>query len=507
MTTQDNQNIWSLALTKHGIGTCIHDAEQMSFCAKYPWEVADISGIHGILADQVKMTLAHALQELCQNAQTIPLAIAVCCEDEKTAVFLDAKQNPVTLVYCEMPHPMPRSEIPEKYAASPKLAQMFRNSVLRRLQQTKPSLGLHEPLGIYSLGALVALWLSGHGVSSCMPMGVPSQFPSFDEDSRNLCMEAIGIKAELCMKRAKCGHVFAKISPWLSQNLGLDENSILKKLAGIPIFDMGDCTGACAYAAVANPLSWQATLGFDLSAGWTASVSALAQYEIQIIDKSKKSEQKQEDTPKNLEDLTANDWTQILSNHLALDIHPGPGASLAAYGCHCPSSYSEICRCMFTHLSDDKEGHLDFKDVLCKSPLGSHGLHCIYKQSGWQIVGMTSAHSKEDFFRALFEGMCYQLRQWREKIPTSQIGPVRLVLEDPWPAECAQWVADILESTVYLINTPREILAAQGSAIVLLRSLDIPTKPSIQATILEPQERSAYYRKHYQVHCALSQAG
>ncbi|MBO4351062.1 MAG: hypothetical protein J6A01_08985 [Proteobacteria bacterium] len=503
MTAQENQNIWSLALTRHGIGTCIHSAEGMSYRQSYFWPVADIPGIHAILIDKARALLAQALTELCQNAQTLPMAIALCSEDETTAVLLDASQKPVTPVYYELPHPMPRSEIPDKYASSPNLARMYRDSVLRRLQQTNPALGLHEPLGLYSLGALVALWLSGHGVSSCMPMGVPPQFPSFDEDSRDNCMDAIGVKPSLCMKRARCGHVFAKISPWLAQNLGLDENPELKKIAGIPIFDMGDCCGACAYASVANPLSWQATLGFDLSASWTASVSALAQYEIQIIDKSKNPEQKQEDTPKSLEDLTSNDWTRILSEHLPLDIHPGPGSSLAAYGCHCPSAYSDVFKCLFAHLADDGEGHLDFEDVLCKSPLGSHGLHCIYSQMGWLIVGMTAAHTKEDFYRALFEGMCYQLRQWREKIPTSQIGPIRLVFEFPWPAECAQWAADILESPVYLLNTPREILAAQGSAIVLLRSLDIPTKPSIQATIFEPQERSAYYRKHYQVHCAL----
>ena len=504
MSTQENSNIWSIALTKHGIGTCIHDANKMSFGANYPWVVADVPGIHAIPVDRIKARIAQALADLCQNAQSTPLAIAICSEDEATAVLLDASQNPVTPVYEEMPHSMPRADIPEKYASSPKLAQFYRDSVLRRLQQTNPSLGLHEPLGLYSLGALVALWLSGHGVSSCMPMGVPPQFPLFDEDSRGVCMDAIGIKPSLCMERARCGHVFAKISPWLCQNLEIDENDELKKLAGIPIFDLGDCCGACAYASAADPLSWQATIGFELSAYWTASVSALSQYEIQIVDKSKNSEQNQEDTPKKLEDLSANDWTQILSNYLRFEIHPGPGSSLAAYGCHCPSSYSEWIGRLLALLPKDENGRFEFEDVLCKSPLGSHGLHFVYAQTGWQILGMTAAHSKEDFVRALFEGMCYQLRQWREKIPTSQIGPVRLVLEDPWPDVCAQWVADMLESPVYLINYHREVLAAQGAAIVLLRVLDIPTKPSIQATILEPQERSAHYRKHYQVHCALT---
>lgn len=506
MASAETPNLWSIALTKHGIGTCIHDAEQMPYFAHDLWAVTDMPGIHGIRVDAAKAKIAHALLELCRNARSAPMAIAVCCEDETTAVLMDAGQNPATPVYYEMPHPMPRSDIPEKYASSQTLTPIYRDSVLRRLQQANPTLGLHEPLGLWSLGALVVFWLSGHAVSSCMPLGVPPRFPRFDDDSRTICMDALGVKPDLCMKRAKCGHVVAKVSPWLCRNLGIDDDEALKKLSGIPIFDMGDCNGACAYASVADPLSWQVSLGFDLRSFWTASVSALAEYEIQIVDKTENSEQKQTDIHKKLEEFSANDWTLVLSDRLPLDIHPGPGRALAAYGCSCPSACSGLLGCVLASLEDDGAGTLDFNEVLCKSPLGSHGLHVANTPNGWQIIGMTAAHGREDFLRALFEGMCYQLRQWREKIPTDKIGPVRLVLESPWPDECAQWVADILESPVYLLGHSREILAAQGAAVVLLRSLDIPTKPSIQATIFEPQARCACYRKHYQVHCALTQA-
>jgi hypothetical protein len=77
-----------------------------------------------------------------------------------------------------------------------------------------------------------------------------------------------------------------------------------------------------------------------------------------------------------------------------------------------------------------------------------------------------------------------------------------LILSAPWPPECAQWAADILNAPVIYIENTSQEQAAFGAAIALIRDLEMQTdaKPRLEAVIIEPQERAAYYTTHYQIH-------
>lgn len=488
--------IWSIALTREGIGACAMspDGESRQFSA--PWPVAFTHGIRTLEPAVVQRLLAHALQSLSENASP-PMVIGLCAPDEETAIFMDGAGRCQTPLYWDEPLAMPRREIPAKYASDPALASAYRNSVLRRLQQHSPLLGDRQTLGLLSLGALVAYWLTGHPCSSTQPRGVPVRFPAFEEEDRMAMFEAMGICADCSAQPVKCGHVFARITPEILENLAAWDMPKLSALAGIPVFELGASEGARAYASAANPLSWAACVGWQTHAHWTASTQALAEFEIQIIDKTS-SEPSPENSAKRPEDLSADDWTMLWSQNLPLDIHAGPRRNLMTYGIKIPAIQSSLLVQALQSLLDDT-GHIPFKK-LSRAPLGSGGLHLWHGAQGWQMAGFHSAHTPEHLARACFESQIYAIRQNREALGYEGCGPIRLMLAEPWPVECAQWAADILNAPVIYIEKSSQEQAAFGAAIALIRELDMKIEPHLAAIIVEPQERAAYYEVHYRIH-------
>lgn len=495
--------IWSIALTREGIAACAMTPEMKTRTFHASWPESEDSNICTVAHAAVRRLVARACHELLAGtADDLPLAIGLCAPDEETAVFIDRFGVCQTPVYWDMPLTVPKCAIPDKYASA-ELASVYRNSVLRRLQQQHPLLGDNQSFGVLSVGALTAQWLTGHAVSATLPLGVPLRFPVFESENRERLYAAMGIHPQYSMKPARCGHVFARISPDIVENLAALDMPELAELAGIPVFDLGACEAARAYACAANPLSWAACVGWQTQVHWTASVTALAEFEIQIIEKSEKpsnTTHPDDEIVRRPEEMSADDWTMLWSRHLNMAIHAGPRQSLASYGCKLHSlQASWLCTAFKSLISN--HGRIPFAS-LKKAPLGSAGLHIWHDDNGWNITGLQAAHTPAHLARACFEGQIYAIRQWRESLDYPVCGPLRLMLSAPWPPECAQWAADILNAPVIYIENTSQEQAAFGAAIALIRDLEMQTdaKPRLEAVIIEPQERAAYYTTHYQIH-------
>ena len=497
--------IWTIALTSEGIGACAMTPEMECRRFSAPWPEFYAGNTRALETAGIQRLLARALNTLYAESpdHELPLAIGICAQDEDTAVFVDRFGVCQSPVYLAAPLTMPRRAIPEKYA-SQELAWVYRNSVLRCLQQQQPLFGEGQCFGLMSLGALVAFWLSGHAVSSMLPRGVPVRFPVFEDENRERIFAALGIHPQYSMTSAKCGHVFARISPEIVKNLASWDMPQLAALAGVPVFDLGASEGAMAYACGANPLSWAANLGWQTQAYWTASITALAEFEIQIIDNPQNTESPENNAADGVtrrpEEMSADDWTMLWSRHLNLNMHSGPRQNLASYGYKLPSVQSGIVTQALQSLISDN-GRIVFKR-LKQVPLGSAGLHVWHNSQGWHITGLCPSHTPAHLARACFEGLVYDIRQKREALGYSVCGPLRLILSNPWPVECVQWAADILNTPVIWIDDSSCSQAAFGAAIALVRDLELQTnaKPRLEAVIIEPQERAAYYETHYQIH-------
>ncbi|MBQ9243376.1 MAG: hypothetical protein IJ165_09150 [Proteobacteria bacterium] len=493
--------IWTISLTTHGLGACALSTTGKHRTFSASWPESRAYGLHGIASEAVRRLIAHALETLRSQATELPLAIGLCSPDRETAAFADKNREFLTPFLTDAPIELPRRDVPDKFAGDASLVQAYRQSVLRGIQVQSPTLGITEPLGLLSMGAAAALWLTGNPACTCLPLCVPDHFPAFEDLSQEAFFSALGVHPELSMKRARCGHLVGKIAPDMPGRLRATDIPGLAGLSGIPVFDMGSANAGRAYASAANPLSWSAELGTEMRAHWTSGVSALAKYELTVNDTP---DAKTEASGNDTDDMTADDWTRAWHETMPLSVEPGPGTALACYGISLRSVRSRLFEHACERLYTPGTPVLDFK-ALKHAPLGSHGLHTLFGADGCQIVGLRNAHDDCDLARSAFEGMCYALRERRERLEHGADGPVRLLLEAPWPQACAQWAADILNADVYVITEESSVMSAFGICLALMRMLGLPPaeRPSMQATIVEPGQRSAYYSRHYQVHCAL----
>ena len=494
MEHKDMPEIWSIALTRDGLGACALglDMTRRDYTARWPMMRVDRMWAvdTGVLRRIVAESLMALYAQLPKDEQ--PLAITICAPNAETACFLDNTGTPLSAIYLDKPPVMPRREIPERYAEAPAAAYAYRNSVLRCIQQMRPEFCMENPPGIASIGAIVAQALTGHLSDVCLPRGIPESYPDMDDDVTT----ATGLCPDSCFERIRCGVPFARISPEIAQNLNAPDFAALGNLAGVPVFNMGSSDSARAYASASDPLSWSVTVGTDLRAQWTAGIGALTGYEIQIVDSNTPKPESSEEISK-----TRDEWTREIYAALPIRPYPGPGKNLSGYGLHSVPVHTPIVSQLLASCSLC-EGIVPF-ETLSTVPVGSNGLHIIPRNDDIQIIGLTSAHEPIHVARALFEGFIYTLRDWQNALESP--GPVRIVIDKPWPAQCAQWIADILARPVFSLDEPAEILAAMGAALCLVRDLDLPVngKPSLSANIIEPQPRAAAYQPHYDIHCAL----
>ena len=510
--------VWSISLTHDGLGACALglDMTRRDYTARWPMVRAD--RIWSIDVRAMYWIVAEALAALGQGLPEgeLPLALAISSPDRETVCFVDGDGQPLSPVYADAPQVMPRREIPERYAGAPEAASAYRNSVLRCIQQIRPEFCIGDAPGIATAGAMVAFALTGHLADTCLPRGISPDYPDLDAN----LWSAVGVRPELSYERVRCGMAFARITTEAAQNLGVAQSSLLSGLAGIPVFHMGASDSARAYACAADPLSWSVVVGNDLRAQWNAGIGAISGYEIQIVEHAENAANADaaadvgdsdaavpEDKAKPSDDapaaLSRDEWTRQIHQSLTLAVWPGPGRNLCAYGRISASLHSPVLSQMISACAPH-EGIVPF-ELLSSVPVGSGGLHVIPRNDDIQIIGLTSAHEPPHIVRAMFEGLVYTLRDWRNSL--AEAGPVRMILDKPWPPETIQWAADILAIPVFWIEDSNEGLAAMGAALSLIRDLDLPVtgKPSLSASIVEPQPRAAAYQAHYRVHCALKQ--
>lgn len=493
--------IWTISLTATGIGACALDTDGQRRSFSAPWPPFIKHNIRAIEPEAPRRLIAHALEALQVKARALPLAIGISSPDRETAAFMDAHGDMQLPIFTDPPIVVPRRDVPDKYECDGALVTAYRQSVLRGLQTLDPGLAVNTHLGLYSLGAVAARWLTGSPASSSLPLGVPEHFPAFENMPQDMFFSALGVSRDLSMKRARCGHLVGKIRSDIVQSLRAFDMPELSELAGIPVFDMGSSNAGRAYASAADPFSWSVTLGTDLRAHWTAGVTALSAYELTVRDQP---DAQQDTNAPEIKEMTADEWTRAWHDVLPLSVEPGPGAERACFGFTLPSIRASLFAHAFEKLGVSATVPLDIK-TLQQSPVGSHGLHVIFDQQYARIVGLCAAHDDCDLARAAFEGMCYALKAYRERLDHGADGPIRLILEQPWPQACAQWVADILDAKAYLIAEDEAALAAFGICLALMRLLEIPLaeRPAMQATIIEPGTRCAYYARHYRIHCML----
>ena len=489
--------IWCIALTTEGISACSLNAAMESRNYSQPWPLMRKYGVLCVDSTVVLRMTARALHELNRGRNGEVRGIALLTPELETAVFADSKGVPASPVFVESPLTIPKSGIPEKYAEMPETSNAYRNSVLRRIQQVEPTFGMNGVYGIWSLGALVMHGLCGNALDACSPRGMKLGYVSDDMDE--LIWLALGVNQSSSSRRVRPGTAAGKLSGTCIATLPADDFPELYDLAGIPIFCMGTANGAAAYAMAANALSWAVTVGTRISARWNAGNTALSAYEIQIVDKPANGDETS--APNATEEMTSNEWTQHFDEQLSLNTEPGPGKTLTTYGYATDSFSSPILMHSIQSLVDAETGRIPMK-AFKPAPVGSCGLHCLFNAYGWQITGLQSAHEPAHLDRALFEGMIFELRTWRETVSNDGLAPVRMCVEKPWPPESAQWAADILGESVYYIDDTEGSLASFGGALALIRSLGInlSATPKLQAHVLEPSGRFASYQPHYAIH-------
>ena len=212
------------------------------------------------------------------------------------------------------------------------------------------------------------------------------------------------------------------------------------------------------------------------------------------------SSQEQSPKPRNYED-----WTRAWDNLFALDILPSLKPTDTAYGVSCAHIQSILPESAREQAAQNG-GIYPFED-LRHAPVGASGLHVISTKNGATVVGLRPGHGDAHWMRASFESMIYDLRAKRSQIRELWGAPISLILEPPWDAACAQWVADILAAPVRYIPSSEPEIAAIGAALSLMRHLELPApQTAVSAEIVEPSPRSRVYEAHFDIHCALCDA-
>ena len=492
-------SIWSISLTNTGMGACILNTDMTyhHFSATYPvfrqdrcWCVETSAILH---------VLEQALEFLINTSDELPESLAISAPDHEMACFVDDHQHVISPFYLSLPPILPKHEIPEMFQDDLDISSAYRQSLMRNIQQFRPEFGLNEKIGIYSPGAWLSQILTGNPIDTCIPMGVPESFPDFDSTKTPLFYKAMGIDPSLTQVMQPSGLTCGTMTPDFISFFESDLSTKLKKIIGIPVFIMGSSQSALSYATAADPLNWSVSFGWKLHTGFNAEHNAFNQYEISIHDQGLHADQPDSLPQPDLQNLTRNEWAQLVNDQLPFRKSAGSRASQSYCYLETDSAHTPL----FSHNSACSEHQISPEDFL-KIPVGSHGLHCIYHRNSWQIIGLKPSHDIYSLYRALFEGQLYQLMEWQQKLP-SRPDSVRIILNNPWPYEAIQCAANCLQMPVLMPEDSTETLAALGSALGLMRVLHSShaPSPSIHAHIIEPQTSS--YEAHFRVHCALRQ--
>ena len=516
--------IWSIAVTRDGVSVSSLDEKGGRRGSYMRWPLMRCRNLPALGSEDVYRMVAAGLGRLMNTGDSLPEAICLCSPDGETASFVGREGQFGSPVWFDAPLNVLRHDVPGMYAGDESLTSVFRNSVMRRFQQDDVLFGEQEKYGIWTLGAVVSHALTGRPWNACVPRGVPDGYPGggFSDDMRDMMYQAMGVERSLCSGVCRTGFAAASLERKNLEKLSTYCGADLVRLAGIPLFDMGCCDGAAAYACAASPLSWAVRIGGGVRAGWNAGSSALSAYEIQVDDGERQDgdgtngghsegvkslmedggEDGKHDGLDCDEALSVDEWTRLFCSRLHPDALSYLGKTLLSCRYVLEHAMSPVMEACFSGLRNG-EGCVSFS-ALKDAGTGSHGLHACCTSNGWQIIGMTSAHQCNHLARALFEGEMYAVRQWRESVCPQGMGPVRMMKSELWPEECVQWAADILNQEVIYIQETPAALASFGAALLLMRELDMMDgKPGLSAQIVMPSERAAYYETHYRIHCML----
>lgn len=510
-------SVWGLSLTRDGVGVCALGDDTDRHLVTVPWtrspsSLCRASGVWAVRPHDVCEAVARGLVEMLRQSPP-PLALGLCSPDGETSVCLDTRGDTLSDIFFDPLLIVPRHEVPALYQDAPELLWSYRRSFLHQMRQTRPEFCLGMRPGISSIGGYVADRLTAHHVDCAMPRDLPMPC-----DAR--AWEALGYDANASVRRARCGHAFARVSPNVAERLRAHletppdfDMSPLGILAGISVFGMGSTDSARAYATAADPLSWSVEVGYGMRAHWTSGTHALAAYEIEIVEHGAQPAEDKAPPDSSPQTWTRDDWTRAIAEvHGDLEVRPGPRAQLLGYGFCTESAH---LRCIDEAIRELglENGRLPY-EAIRRAPLGSGGLHVMTDPHGVRMVGMQPAHGAPHLVRALFESHLYAVRARREMQGVTclqdavQNAPIRLVLSPPWPEECAQWASDILNTQVMSIDTgltPVACISAFGCALALARELDVPlgNAPTLSAVIYEPGARAPLYTAHYKTHQAI----
>ena len=490
-------SVWSISLTNTGIGACILNTDMTYHHFSAPYPVFRQDRCWCVETNAILHVLGQTLEFLINTSDQLPESLAICTPDREMACFVNDHRHVISPFYLSLPPILPKHDIPEMFQDDPDISSAYRQSLLRNIQQFRPEFGLNEKIGIYSPGAWISQILTGNPVDTCMPVGVPESFPEFDPTNQSMFYKAMGLDPSLNQVMQPTGLTCGNISPDGISCFGSDLSTKLKKIIGIPVFIMGSSQSALSYATAADPLNWSVSLSWKLHTGFNAERNAFNHYEISIHDQGLNAVQHA--TQPDLQNLTRNEWAQLINDHLPFRKSAGTRSTLSYCSLETDSAHSPL----FNHSNDFSNHQISAEDFL-RIPVGSYGLHFIYHRDSWQIIGLKPSHDIHAFYHALFEGQLYHLLEWQQQLP-SKPESVRIILNNPWPSEAIQCAANCLQIPVLIPDDSAEILAALGAALGLMRDLhNAPgSSPSIHAQIIEPQTSS--YEAHFRVHCALRQ--
>ena len=495
----------------------------------------------------------------------LPSAIAIVSPHRQTALCIDANGAPLSPIYLDMPLPVARRDVPDRFRNDDILCYAFRASIVRRLRNLSPDESLKPIPGIGTLGAYIAYLLTGHWRDGCDPMGIPDMFWKCGGKNNIELSQALGIDWDASFRSARSLAPFARISPYIAERIaqsigapGKTEmnggahasdlpDARLPMLSGIPVYALGSIDAARAFASNADPIRWSAKIGYELRAHWNAKRFACADFEISIQKNAQKAEEnsdsqelcsnignasadiiaanphiskaaaekksadvagepsKTSDCGESPQPQTYEEWTRAWSEHFALAVSPGLKPAETAFGFSGSHMRSLMPGTALDAIAQN--GGVYPFGALRRAQAGAAGLHIVSAPNGNTAVGLRPGHGDCHWMRAVFEAMVFELRAKREKMPDIAKAPISVLLCPPWPDGCAQWIADMLAAPVRLIPCSEAELAAIGAAVSLMRHLGLPAPPTaVGAQIIEPSKRAEIYSSHFDIHCALCDA-
>ncbi len=240
----------------------------------------------------------------------LPLAIALVSPHRRTALCTDANGAPQSPIYLDMPLPVARRDVPDRFRNDDILCYAFRACFVRRLRNMSPEACLKPLPGIGTLGSYIAYLLTGHWRDGCDPLGIPDMFWKCGGRNNIELSQALGIDWDASFRSARSLAPFARISPYIAeriaQSIGVPDKEKIAgggaqthalpdarfaMLAGIPVYALGSIDAARAFASNADPIRWSAKIGYDLRAHWNAKRFACADIEISIQNNPQNAEE------------------------------------------------------------------------------------------------------------------------------------------------------------------------------------------------------------------------